>query len=212
MGKKRIAKHVQEAQENQRKEAALASPDGADVQQPVKKKRRKKKKKKVKDPKEAHSYLALWQQQQKLNNNDDANKETVALWRFNKNTQSWLIRHMYDADKVPKATFSILTAYLEGLKGSSKQRLDEDSVRRALRYKHWEKNKDAKKSKDEDDEEDKDTNENEEEDESDDEEEDQEKDQKRWKGLSDRDKRVEYKRARQIIDLLKRQKTAEIET
>lgn len=42
----------------------------------------------VKDPVEAAQYLVVW------DTREDGG------WRFNKSTQSWLIRHMYERDKV----------------------------------------------------------------------------------------------------------------
>lgn len=208
MGKKRIAKHVLDAQDKNKKEGLLET--SSEVQQHKKKKRRKSKKRcHVKDPKEAHSYLSLWQQQQKEDND-------VKLWSFNTNTQSWLIRHMYDVDKIPKGPFTTMVLYLEALKGSSRQRVQKDAVRRALRYKEWEKkNQGNEKKKDEVDSErneeavtknpdDAGDNQGDDDDDDDvDDDNDKMAEEKRWGKLSDNDKRKEYKRARKVVDALK---------
>ncbi|KAM4631805.1 protein cholesin [Discoglossus pictus] len=41
-------------------------------------------------------------------------------WKFQKTRQTWLLLHMYDADKVPDEYFGILLDYLGGLKGSAR--------------------------------------------------------------------------------------------
>ncbi|KAL2078270.1 hypothetical protein ACEWY4_025955 [Coilia grayii] len=46
--------------------------------------------------------------------------ETRAEWRFKKIRQTWLLQHMYDAEKVPDASFSIMLAYLENLRGAAR--------------------------------------------------------------------------------------------
>ena len=200
--KKRISKHILEAQQRKKQEEAEASknnPDGTteaiNNDPPTKKKKKSKKKNHIKDPKEAHNYLSTWK-----------NRESApGVWKFNKNTQSWLLRHMYDSEKVPKTAFGLLMEYLDGLQGAMRERTNEDAVRRALRYKEWEKNggsrsgdgdgpdgedkadeaEEKKKSKniDADDEVD---------------------DDARFGKLSDHDKRKEYKRARKVIDSFKK--------
>ena len=153
----------------------------------------------TKDSKEAAGYLTNWKNHRKE-------------WKFNKNTQSWLIRHMYEADKVSKGTFTLLLDYLEGLQGKgAKERIVEDATRRALRYKEFEEGgtgtekevekettvkfaSDTKEAPAE-------------------EEEGKKKrqkldptatdDEKRWNELDDHDKRKEYKRARKVLETLK---------
>jgi hypothetical protein len=93
------------------------------------KKQNKKKEKndgKIKDPKEGASYLSLWKH------------DRLGSWKFNKNTQSWLYRHMYDSNRVSKISFALLIEYAtEGGEGT-RRRLIEDAKRRARRYKDWE--------------------------------------------------------------------------
>ena len=152
--------------------------------------KRKKKKKKEKDPSEAASYLQTW--------NDKRDK-----WKFNKNTQSWLIRHMYDSERVSKATFGILLEYLKGGGEATTQRVRGDATQRALRYKEYEKNK-----KDGDDEEESDDTGKDTEEQADSVDAGGEDDETRWKKLNDHDKRKEYKRARKTLDVLKESKKA----
>ena len=100
---------------------------------------------------------------------------------------------MYDAEKVPKATFSLLMDYMEGVQGGMRERVNEDAVRRAMRYKDWEKNgseeaekKTAVANADAD----------------------IEDDNKRFSAMDENEKRKEYKRARKVIDELKKAQEA----
>ena len=200
--KKRISKHVQDA-EGRRKakaeggEGEKAGEGQAQQQQNGGTSSAKKKKRSanrhVKDPAEAASYLSSWK-----------HRDAGSGWRFNKNTQSWLLRHMYETEKVPKPTFTLLVDYLEGCQGITRRRIREDAARRALRYKEYEKKtkpsdpneKSATGGGDGDDvatkeaAQKKDT-------------EDDGNDEARWKALDDHDKRKEYKRARKILDTIK---------
>lgn len=194
--KRRVSKHVQQAKEEQAKrepvEGVVEAPAGASVKpsSPRKKKRRIH----VKDPSEGIDYLQNWKAHQ---------SDSQVLWKFNKNTQSWLIRHQYEADKVSKATFVVLLEYLAGMPESGKNRVLAEATRRALRYKEYEKNKN-----------DSDDAEKEEEQKADDGSDAKEKtaaeqetldEEARWEKLSDHDKRKEYKRARQLLETLQSQ-------
>jgi hypothetical protein len=208
MGKKRTAQDITKArEENESSELIPANHNTSDLKQQKKKrkktKKRNNKKNVIKDPKEAHSYLSLWQQQQQHTGQ--------SLWRFNKNTQSWLLRHMYNVDKIPKSTFSILILYIEDLRGASRERVYEDAVRRAFRYKEWEKKSGSGENKKDDNHDaintqsdkasdDKTTQQSDDED-------DEKADEARWNSLNYHDKRKEYKRARKLIDVLKVNKT-----
>jgi len=192
--KKRIAKHIVRAQDRKRQEehaknGTTEPTAGTATTTTAPPKKKKKKSQHVKDPKEAQSYLSLWKYRELA----------PGTWKFNTNTQSWLFRHMYDSDAVPKASFAILMDYLQGLKGRSRDWANEDAVRRVLRYKEWEKkgtdsNADAdvvegegegsKKEEKEDDD-------------------DDESDDKRFQKLSDHEKRKEYKRARKVVETIK---------
>lgn len=88
-----------------------------------KKKRRKKKKQPLgptKEPQAAADYLHAWAAQQVA---QDSGEALVGLWRFNKATQAWLLRHAYENDKVAKDAFRLLLRYLQGLKGAARERL-----------------------------------------------------------------------------------------
>jgi hypothetical protein len=163
---------------------------------------KKKKNKNVKDPNEVANYLTQWKR-----NNDG--EESV--WKFNKNTQSWLIRHMYEADKLSKASFTLLLGYLDGMKGGAdaKSRILTEASRRAVRYKEYEKVRDAKGEsnaveKDADAPGETTTTTTTKPSLTEEEEEDA-----RWNKLDDHDKRNEYKRARKILDALKESKVEE---
>ena len=152
----------------------------------------KKQLKKTKDPTEVAQYLSSWK-----------HRAAGTNWKFNKNTQSWIVRHMYEADKLNKQVFEMCLEYLGSINDAAKVRVLEDAKQRARRYKEYEattgtsnhSNKgttatiqstkqETMHSKvnlhaitEEDDE-------------------------KRWKKLDDHDKRKEYKRARKILEIL----------
>ena len=145
---------------------------------------------KMKDPDEAASYISAWKY-----------RESGTIWKFNKNTQSWLIRHMYEADKVSKSTFGLLLEYLNGLNLNLKSRIQQVAEQRALRYKRFEKSLEKKseevvvdstaedilqpeasvKSPSES----------------------SNIENARWMQLDEHSKRKEYKRARKILEILK---------
>lgn len=72
----------------------------------------------VKAPEDVLAYLQSWEAK--------ASGETSS-WRFNSNTQAWLIRHAYDVERVPKTTFRLLLRYLEGLRGAARERTRTDA-------------------------------------------------------------------------------------
>ncbi len=159
----------------------------------------------TKHPEEAASYLAQW----KESKSEDSATRASSSWKFNKNTQSWLIRHMYEVDKVPKSIFILLLEYLEGLEGKSMiDRMRNDALRRCRRHKEYCK-KDPVDNQDEN--EDKDDNID-----NDNDEEakgknvttgsksDLEYEEALWQKMDDHDKRKQYKRARKILDLVRK--------
>ena len=196
--KQRVSKHVLKSQE----EREAVAPAKVEVDQPMpptdqKKptlKPKKAKKSKTKDPIEAAAYLSAWK-----------HREAGGAWKFNKNTQSWLIRHMYEADKVHKATFVIMLEYLTGLTATLKARVVDFAENRALRYKQFEKELAEKKDAPSGGE-----SRNEGQDVEDMKastvkeslEELGEDDESRWKRLNEHDKRKEYKRARKANETL----------
>uniref|UniRef100_A0A7S2CZI3 WKF domain-containing protein n=1 Tax=Octactis speculum TaxID=3111310 RepID=A0A7S2CZI3_9STRA len=105
MAKKRKSKHQKAASDA---EAKSSGNSGNNVGQGSKKQR--KMHDHTKEPEEAAQYLTLWQE-----------KHTSG-WRFNKSTQSWLLRHMYDKCRVEKDTFKMLLEYLAGLQGAARDR------------------------------------------------------------------------------------------
>jgi hypothetical protein len=152
----------------------------------------------VKDPQEVASYLTDWQN----------HKNGQGTWKFNKNTQSWLIRHLYELEKVSKGTFTILLDYFAGLEGNTmKSRIRAEASRRALRYKEHTKKEPTDKeteSKSESNTTPQSTSKQgkkavvnsatvQE----------QLEEEERWQKLDENEKRKEYKRARQILDIIK---------
>jgi len=190
--KKRISKHVIQAEERRKqteveKQLLLAAENGTSTtpstpSTPTEEKIESTSNTKTKDPEEAASYLTLWKYDQ-INN--------TKSWKFNKNTQSWLQRHMYEGDKVSKTTFATLVDYLTQGGDRLISRVEEDAKMRARRYKEWEKKKEnstidetAAETKEER----KSTS---------------SADDITWNNLDDHDKRKEYKRARKVLDSIK---------
>jgi len=180
---------------------------------------RKRKHKTVKDPAEAALYLTRWKADRDAKESDNKanNNSNGSGWKFNKNTQSWLIRHMYEADKLSKSTFGLLLEYLHGMPSNSqgKERILAEAVRRAVRYQDYEKSKkedpedNGVKEKMGNEKKAKKTNShavpndstNEQADDDDEAERIEEAD--RWSRLDDHGKRKEYKRARKVLEMLK---------
>lgn len=187
---RRISKHVLKAKEEQAR--AKVSTENTDLPVPPHEQKKKQvaapkqSKKHTKDPLKAASYLSSWK-----------HRDAGGAWKFNKNHQSWLIRHMYESELVQKATFEILLSYLAGL--HKKDRVIEDAERRALRYKEFQRTAEATKDDAEADEKEG----------GDDEKTSEaviipsdEDDETRWKRLDAHDKRKEYKRARKVLETL----------
>lgn len=198
--KKRISKHVQDAEERRKNSKVTGGGEGEQPQQKDQqqkeasnaKKKNKGANRHVKDPAEAASYLSAWK-----------HREAGSGWRFNKNTQSWLLRHMYETDKCNKQTFTLLVEYLVGCQGTTRRRLREDAARRALRYKEYEKKSQSNDAKEK---EGSGSNDGDGAGEAKDQKKevsDDGTDEARWAALDDHDKRKEYKRARKILDTIK---------
>lgn len=229
--KRKRSKHVLEAEaarkktkgtENQLERSAnnndnLGTIVSENVPSSPKKVGRKRKHKTVKDPAEAALYLTRWKADRDAKESDNkANNRNNSGWKFNKNTQSWLIRHMYEADKLSKSTFSLLLEYLHGMPSNSqgRERIMAEAVRRAVRYQDYEKSKmnnpkdDRVKEKADNEKEAKKTNSqgvandstNEQ---ADDDEAERIEEADRWSKLDDHGKRKEYKRARKVLETLK---------
>ncbi|XP_076743476.1 protein cholesin isoform X2 [Maylandia zebra] len=64
---------------------------------------------------QALDYLTCW-------------AENRSRWKFQKTRQTWLLQHVFDSEKIPDDTFSVLLQYLEGLRGSGK----DTTVQKAL--------------------------------------------------------------------------------
>eukprot|EP00537_Pseudo-nitzschia_pungens_P009957 CAMPEP_0172386472 /NCGR_PEP_ID=MMETSP1061-20121228/4009_1 /TAXON_ID=37318 /ORGANISM="Pseudo-nitzschia pungens, Strain cf. pungens" /LENGTH=236 /DNA_ID=CAMNT_0013115857 /DNA_START=404 /DNA_END=1114 /DNA_ORIENTATION=+ len=219
--KNHVSKHILKARDDSATIEAAA--DGKSPAPPAKKKKGKANSH-IKHPDEASSYLTQW----KASKSEDSSVRASSSWKFNKNTQSWLIRHMYEAEKVPKATFVLLLEYLEGLEGKTiKDRMRSDASRRCRRHKEYCKNnpegsdkggqtEKESQMKNKDGEGDGDGDGDDDGDEQTESKttttapgtsavtsEELECDEALWKKLDDHEKRKQYKRARKILDLVK---------
>ena len=187
------------------------------------KKKKSKKNRNIKHPEEASSYLTQW----KASKSSEDPTRTASSWKFNKNTQSWLIRHMYEVEKVSKSSFFLLMEYLEGLEGSTiKDRMRSEASRRCRRHKEYCKNNptttEDNNDKTETTTEKGNNNENNDELEAEkpastsktatattttttsaEDKAELEYEEALWKKMDDHEKRKQYKRARKILDLVK---------
>jgi WKF domain len=194
--KKRVSKHVLKANQISKKAVdpsndVEAFPRNDDSEEKLlSKSTMSSKKSKTKDPNDAASYLSAWK-----------HRESGANWKFNKNTQSWFIRHMYEADKVSKSTFGLLLEYVNGLHANSKGRILQVAEQRALRYKRFEKALEKKSEEVVGDSTAEGTLQSENTAESPSGSSDIEN--ARWMQLDEHSKRKEYKRARKILEILK---------
>ncbi|XP_071393178.1 uncharacterized protein C7orf50 homolog [Centroberyx affinis] len=58
-------------------------------------------------PQQALDYLTCWAENRKE-------------WKFQKTRQTWLLQRMFDSEKIPDESFSVLLQYLEGLRGGAR--------------------------------------------------------------------------------------------
>ena len=131
--KNHLSKHILKSRED----STATNTDSSAKGLIPKEKRLSKANSQTKHPEEAAFYLTQWKESKGENSSMGASPS----WKFNKNTQSWLIRHMYEVDKVPKSTFLLLLEYLEGLEGKSIiDRMRNDASRRCRRHKEYCKN------------------------------------------------------------------------
>ena len=141
----------------------------------------------TKDPVDVEGYLMAWKEQQDLSS--DGIREAATTWKFNKNTQSWLIRHLYDTTKISKSLFAIALQYFLKSNINVQKRLRDDATQRAIQYQQQQQEKGLTnnsidgKNNDNDN-----ANENEEE--------------ELPEMLLEKNQRKEYKRARKILDTL----------
>ncbi|GMI44440.1 hypothetical protein TrCOL_g5600 [Triparma columacea] len=179
--KKNVAKHVLKAQEKKLALAAERKASGEDVGEGVqevlqvsKKRAKKSANKHVKAPSDASNYLVLWDLKAKGTEGHG--------WKFNKNTQSWLLRHMYNDEKVGKVAFKLLLAYMGGLPSKAKDGKVAEAATLVKDYKEWEKsNVEGEEEKEGG--------------------EDLRYDGSNWEAIGGKQKRKVYKRARQVYQL-----------
>ena len=176
--KKRISKHILKAQPTHPSNTAETPTETDKPTIP---------KKHEKHPSEVLAYLSQWKHSKSTSD--------PTAWKFNKNTQSWLIRYMYNSDKIPKSTFALCTEYICGIQSENLiNRIVTDASRRIVRYKSFVKQQENKEANDDDDDDEKKEDSRTKELKIEDEE---------WQSFSDNDKRKEYKRTRKIIEALR---------
>ncbi|KAK9953004.1 hypothetical protein ABG768_017030 [Culter alburnus] len=71
--------------------------------------------------KQALEYLTCW-------------SEKREEWKFNKNSQTWLLHHMFDSVKVSDDHFEVLLSYLDGLRGTAR----DSTLQKAEAIVRWE--------------------------------------------------------------------------
>ncbi|CAN0007147.1 unnamed protein product, partial [Ectocarpus sp. 4 AP-2014] len=74
---------------------------------------------------DANNYLAAWLTVRKAKEAAEeagvAPPPATGVWKFNKNTQAWLLRHVFSDDEIDDKRFETLCLYLEGLRGAGRQ-------------------------------------------------------------------------------------------
>lgn len=153
------------------------------------KKQKLTKQKHTKDPVDVEGYLMAWKQQHDISLDASSNQVTTTIWKFNKNTQSWLIRHLYDSTKISKSIFAIALQYFLKSNINVQQRLRDDAMERAILYQQQQQEKGTTNHNDEGKDGDDDKPKNKVEDES-------------PEIMLEKNQRKEYKRARKILDTL----------
>jgi len=125
-----VSKHILKSRED----GTTTTSDVDDKTSTLSKKRKSKANSHTKHPDEAALYLTQW----KASKSADSSIRASSSWKFNKNTQSWLIRHMYEVEEVPKSAFLLLLEYLDGLEGKFIiDRMRIDASRRCRRHKEY---------------------------------------------------------------------------
>lgn len=143
----------------------------------------------TKDPVDVEGYLMAWKKQQDLMSDGSSTSRMTTTWKFNKNTQSWLIRHLYDSTKISKSIFAIALQYFLKSNINVQQRLRDDATQRAIQYQqHQQEKGTTNQINDGIDNDDSNANRNEKEDSP--------------EVLLEKNQRKEYKRARKILDTL----------
>ncbi|CAM9656681.1 unnamed protein product [Choristocarpus tenellus] len=80
------------------------------------------------DRTEASAYLQAWWSTRKTTEKETGAEIGATPWKFNKNTQAWLLRNMFSEAEVDECSFRRLCVYLEGLQGGSRQVLLRTSI------------------------------------------------------------------------------------
>ncbi|KAL4095958.1 hypothetical protein PRIC1_009325 [Phytophthora ramorum] len=70
---------------------------------------------------QAKYYLEQWQKR------DEPKADDELPWKFKKIKQQWILKWMYEADVVPKAMFSVVLEYLNGIQGAARKRVMESA-------------------------------------------------------------------------------------
>jgi WKF domain len=215
--KRRISKHMVNARLKSTQDGTEPTPAlvaNAESLTVVKKQKISSKLKHVKDPTDVAGYLTAWKSCTDEKQNDSTPPfSSKSSWKFNKNMQSWLIRHLYDGSKVSKAVFTDALLYFGKANDAVQLRLRQDATLRAFRYQKYisstkesyvsnsqsigtivdgpekdSKNNDASSSRG--------SNINEEKSKT------VSTGDAQWLELNDHDRRKEYKRARKVLDTL----------
>ena len=71
--------------------------------------------------KDAIKYLDSWNQSQITKTIKKEGEESP--WKFNKTRQVWILKNMYNLEKIPAKSFKILIPYIEGMNTDGKTRI-----------------------------------------------------------------------------------------
>ncbi|XP_034782740.1 uncharacterized protein C7orf50 homolog [Acipenser ruthenus] len=118
-----VLPEVQGEEEEEEDEEGLTPEERRILERKIKKERKKEEKQQMKEAgvsaqetepvkpsgsQMAQDYLTCWSKNRKD-------------WSFKKTRQTWLLKHMFDSEKVPDELFDVLLEYLDGLKGGARE-------------------------------------------------------------------------------------------
>ena len=76
--------------------------------------------------KDAIKYLEAWNQTQ-VTKTIKKETELQPTWKFNKTRQVWILKNMYNLEKIPAKSFKILIPYIETMQGDGKNRVRQEA-------------------------------------------------------------------------------------
>ena len=77
---------------------------------------------------DALNYLSNWNTSHSKQIKKEKDDEPTEQWRFQKSKQVWLLKNMFNLEKVPAKYFKIMISYIESIEGNTKERVLEEAL------------------------------------------------------------------------------------